>query len=94
MWKAAGKPSVKRPNHFTDSAQAKELMDDVHNSNCRKILLLKTVRGRHGCTYAHWQTAIAYAKYLSPAYHKWANEVIKEPNGRRPTGAQEQATFS
>ena len=26
-----------------------------------------TIRGRHGGTWAHWQLALAYARYLSPA---------------------------
>lgn len=36
-------------------------------------------RGRYGGgTWAHWQIAIAYAKYLSPEFHAWANQVVRE----------------
>lgn len=36
----------------------------------------KAVRGKHGGgTFAHWQIALAYAKYLSPALHMQVNEV-------------------
>ena len=32
--------------------------------------------GRYGSTYAHWQIALAYAKYLDPELHIWCNEVV------------------
>ena len=35
----------------------------------------KAVRGKHGGTFAHWQIALAYAKYLSPALHMQVNDV-------------------
>jgi hypothetical protein len=40
--------------------------------------LYKTMRGKYGGTWAHWQIALAYAKYLSPEFHAWANQVIKD----------------
>ena len=43
--------------------------------------ILKTVKGRYGGTYAHWQIALAYAKYLSPEFHIWCNEVVKDSYG-------------
>lgn len=36
--------------------------------------LYKTTRGKGGGTSAHWQIALAYAKYLSPALHMQVNE--------------------
>lgn len=30
-----------------------------------------------GDTWGHWQVAIAYAKYLSHAFHAWCNEVVR-----------------
>ena len=36
-----------------------------------------TVRGRHGGTWAHWQLALAYARYLSPEFHLWCNTVVR-----------------
>ncbi|SCX75953.1 KilA-N domain-containing protein [Desulfoluna spongiiphila] len=35
-------------------------------------------RGKAQGTYAHWQIALAYAKYLSPEFHIQCNEWIKE----------------
>ena len=29
-------------------------------------------------TWAHWQIGLAYAKYLSPEFHMWCNEVIRD----------------
>lgn len=43
--------------------------------NVRKSDILKTKRGKGGGTFAHWQIALAYAKYLSPALHMQVNEV-------------------
>ena len=36
-----------------------------------------TARGRHGGTWAHWQLALAYARYLSPPFHLWCNTVLR-----------------
>ena len=38
------------------------------------------VRGREGGTWAHWQLATdsVLSTYLSPAFHKRANEVIRD----------------
>lgn len=40
--------------------------------------IYKTTRGKFGGTWAHWQIALAYAKYLSPEFHAWANQAIKD----------------
>lgn len=40
--------------------------------------LIKTTRGKGGGTWAHWQIALAYAKYLSPELHMFVNQVFKE----------------
>ena len=36
-----------------------------------------TVRGNQGGTWAHWQLALPYARYLSPAFHLWCNTVVR-----------------
>ena len=43
-----------------------------------------TLRGRHGGTWAHWQLALAYARYLSPAFHLWCNTVFRHALAQRP----------
>src|SRR5690606_31175446 len=35
-------------------------------------------KGKGGATYAHWQIGLAYAKYLSPEFHMWCNEVVRQ----------------
>ena len=39
--------------------------------------LVATARGNGGSTWAHWQLALAYARYLSPAFHAWCNAVVR-----------------
>jgi hypothetical protein len=36
-----------------------------------------TLRGRRGGTWAHWQLALSYARYLSPDFHLWCNTVVR-----------------
>jgi hypothetical protein len=42
-----------------------------------------TVRGHQGGTWAHWQLALAYARYLSPPFHLWCNTVLRAAIERR-----------
>lgn len=39
--------------------------------------LVLRIKGRTGETWAHWQLALAYARYLSPAFHTWCNAVVR-----------------
>jgi hypothetical protein len=39
--------------------------------------LVATVRGNGGGTWAHWQLALSYARYLSPPFHLWCNTVLR-----------------
>jgi hypothetical protein len=40
--------------------------------------LFQIVRdGSDPATWAHWQIAMAYAKYLLPEFHAWCNEVVR-----------------
>lgn len=56
-----------------------EFIDFVRkNLNVDADYIYKTAKGRYGGTWAHWQIALAYAKYLSPEFHAWANQVVKE----------------
>ena len=38
---------------------------------------IATVRGHQGGTWGHWQLALAYARYLAPAFHLWCNTVVR-----------------
>jgi hypothetical protein len=39
--------------------------------------LVATIRGNQGGTWAHWQLALTYARYLSPPFHLWCNTVLR-----------------
>ncbi|MBL6459160.1 KilA-N domain-containing protein [Belnapia sp. T6] len=39
--------------------------------------MVATWRGRFGGTWAHWQLALSYARYLSPRFHRWCNIVVR-----------------
>lgn len=75
LWRAAGSIESKRPYRWWILPQTTEFVATV-KSNCRKSTVIETRRGYEGGTFAHWQIAIAYAKYLSPAMHIWANEEL------------------
>ena len=76
MWRASGAPENKRPNDWVASAQAREFADFIAGNS--GIELFQTVRGgQEPGTWAHWQLGMAYAKYLSPEFHAWCNEVVR-----------------
>jgi hypothetical protein len=53
--------------------------------------VLKATRGKGGGTYAHWQIALAYAKYLSPELHMQVNEIYLRAKSGDVTLADEIA---
>jgi len=44
--------------------------------------LVATRRGPRGGTWAHWQLALSYGRYLSPAFHAWCNTVLRAAMAR------------
>ncbi len=50
--------------------------------------LVAAARGGGGGTWAHWQLALAYARYLSPRFHLWCNTVVRAAMERRHPPAQ------
>ncbi len=89
MWRATGGVEHKR---FKEWIEFKGNIDFVlKNLNDSKWMpkgcnsthlevsdIITRKRGRYGGTYAHWQIALAYAKYLSPEFHIWCNEVVRD----------------
>lgn len=89
MWKASGSPSGRAPNDWRTLASTSEFADHVAiilNAGNSGNDLFQSVRGgRSSGTWAHWQVALAYAKYLSPEFHMWCNQVVRERmEARRP----------
>lgn len=85
MWKSAGEPENKNPAQWTRSAAAVEFIEHVELIVGKSHNNLVEGRKRAG-TWAHWQIALAYAKYLSPEFHMWCNQVVRDRmEGKVPT---------
>jgi len=80
MWRADGSPKEKRPNDWSVIESSKAFIASVtQNLNTAPGGIWKTRRGKHlGGTFAHWQIALAYGKYLSPEFHQCVNQAFKE----------------
>ncbi len=76
MWKAAGADPAKAPAQWQRLPQAAEFIEHVGLIVGKSHNNLIETRKRAG-TFAHWQIGLAYAKYLSPEFHMWCNEVVR-----------------
>ena len=80
MWKAAGGDKAKQPAKWRDLPSTREFVShlaDVILQKSEDEVFSVVHGGRNPGTWAHWQAAMAYAKYLSPAFHAWCNEVVR-----------------
>lgn len=77
MWSATDQDPSKRPYEWSrkEGSIFIEAVSLSHNTPVGRIY--KTQRGKGGSTFAHWQIALAYAKYLSPEFHMWCNSVVR-----------------
>jgi hypothetical protein len=66
-----GAPATKVDGAAADNAGQGGILD------CDSDGLVATLRGRLGGTWAHWQLALSYARYLSPQFHLWCNTVVR-----------------
>lgn len=79
------------PRRWKDEA-GKEFIEVLTGAlNVRSADIWKSTRGKGGGTYAHWQIALAYAKYLSPRLHMQVNEVYARFKSGDVTLAEEIA---
>jgi hypothetical protein len=83
LWKAAGSPKNKDPRRWLDLDQSGTFIFALEKKlNVDLTDILKTVRGRGGGTWGHWQIALAYAKYLDDDLHiqvnEWARRYVEE----------------
>lgn len=78
MWKAAGAPDGHAPSDWLDLVTTKEFIGCVEASLNAGNPGIIAKRGKGGGTFAHWQIGLAYAPYLSPEFHMWCNEVVRE----------------
>ena len=79
MWNASGADDSKRPADWRASTQARSLEEFLAENVIAGISgnCFSAEKGVNGGTWAHWHLALAYAKYLSPAFHVWCNDVIR-----------------
>lgn len=77
MWKAAGSPENREPYNWArkEGAAFVDAVTIAQNLPVEQVLVKR--QGRNGGTMAHWQIALAYAKYQSPEFHMWCNEVVR-----------------
>lgn len=79
LWQAIGAPVGKETWRWLEQDGARQFIDIFCDSkNLARKEVLRTARGKGGGTWAHWQIALAYAKYLSPEFHMAINQVFKE----------------
>lgn len=78
LWKASEKSEGYKPANWV-RFEGKDFIDSLAKKlKVSTAHLLRTTKGRNGKTWAHWQIGLAYAKYLSPELHMWANQIVKE----------------
>ena len=78
LWKAGGAGEMRRPSRWLEQDQAKDFVSNFRRlNNVAQNDIIHTTRGRFGGTFAHWQIALAYAKYLSPEFHILCNNIIR-----------------
>ncbi len=86
MWKADGADSSKAPAQWLRSKQAVEFQQHLHDvgiSHITRSVVPEKGSAKGGTdggggTWAHWHLALAYAKYLSPAFHVKCNEIVRD----------------
>ena len=90
MWKAAGSPSGRAPNDWYALTSSREFIAHITaayiagNPGNKAEAVWVTKPGRNGGTWGHWQTAMAYAKYLDVAFHAACNVIVRaHMEGRR-----------
>jgi hypothetical protein len=84
MWRAAGSDPSKQPSRWRKLPGSGEFIDHIAAAGRFSPSELFQV-SLGAATWAHWQIAFAYAKYLSPEFHAWCNEVVRaHMEGRTP----------
>jgi hypothetical protein len=77
MWKAAKGTEAQRPAEWLRLDGTKQFLSYLETMGPTHSLT-DTKEGRNGGTWGHWKVAMAYAKYLSPEFHNWCLEVVRE----------------
>ncbi len=97
MWKANGSDDSQRPARWREQAATIQFIEFIEETVIAKNdnECFRTVTGGpNQGTFAHWQIALAYAKYLSPAFHAWCNTVVRDHMAGRPAGPMVPTTLA
>jgi hypothetical protein len=78
MWEAAGRRPNRDPRQWRRKEGVEFVRDLASSLNVPMGHIFSTRRGRGGATWGHWQVSLAYAAYLSPAFHRFVNEAFRE----------------
>ena len=80
IWKFYGSDPKKQPALWQANAFAKDFIQSLASRlNLGIPSLWKTLKGKGKAgTWAHWQIATAYVKWLSPETHQFINEAFRE----------------
>lgn len=88
---AAGKQSPSEWARRSGEQFIDFVASNLDTAKCRIYKSSKARADRGGGTYAHWQIALAYAKYLSPELHMQVNQVYARAKSGDVTLADEIA---
>lgn len=80
MWESEGRPNNRDPSQWKKTQQGASFIASLCKSEkVRFTHVFRSMRGRgNKGVWAHWQIALAYAKYLSHEYHRYVNEAFRE----------------
>jgi hypothetical protein len=79
FWRSKGSPENKRPEDWRkDSGNVAFVEHVAMVLNTPVEGIWKGTRGKGGGTMAHWQVALAYAKWLDHDIHMWCNTAVRE----------------
>lgn len=80
LWKATGSDPSKKPAKWRELPSTQEFTSYVAEVTIRKSdtdLISVLNGGRTPGTWAHWHIAMAYARYLDPAFAVRCNEIVR-----------------
>lgn len=79
MWRAAGALKNKDPAQWRrkEGASFIEYFESTMPTG-HSDLIQALNEGGEWNTWAHWQIGMAYAKYLSPEFHAWCNQKVRD----------------
>ena len=87
MHKASGKSAAYKPYQWMHY-EGKNFIADRAQKGGATTLLIRSVKGRNGGTFAHWQIGMEYARYLSPELAAVCNQIVKDFVDAKPEIAQ------